>query len=80
MIARLAESQLWQQNLASLIRSGLFSKATTRQSHGIYSVVGMYADGHASAPIAKYSDLARAIDACNVVNRMAILANPLGSN
>jgi hypothetical protein len=27
MTARLAETQLWQQNLASLIRSGLFARA-----------------------------------------------------
>ena len=29
MMTKLAETQLWQQNLASLIRSGLFSRAET---------------------------------------------------
>jgi hypothetical protein len=71
MTARLAETQLWQQNLASLIRSGLFSKAATRQTHGLYVVVGVYADETCSAPLAKYSDFRRANDAANLVNRLA---------
>jgi hypothetical protein len=70
MTARSAETQLWQQNLASLIRSGLFSKAMTRQTNGLYTVVGVYADETYSAPLAKYSDLRRATDAANVVNRL----------
>ena len=70
MTARLAETQLWQQNLASLIRSGLFSKAMTRQTNGLFTVVGVYADETYSAPLAKYADLRRATDAANVVNRL----------
>lgn len=71
MTAKVAETQLWQQNLASLIRSGLFSKACTGESHGLYTVVGVYADETHSAPLAKYSDLRRARDAANLVNRIA---------
>ena len=54
MTARLAETQLWQQNLASLIRSGLFSKAATDEANGLFTVVGVYKDGKCSAPLAKY--------------------------
>ena len=71
MTARLAETQLWQQNLASLIRSGLFSKAATGEMNGLFTVVGVYADETCSAPLAKYSDLRRATDAANLVNRIA---------
>ena len=58
MTAKLAETQLWQQNMASLIRSGLFSKAITGEMNGLYTVVGVYSDETHSAPVAKYSDLA----------------------
>lgn len=71
MTAKLAETQLWQQNLASLIRSGLFCKAATREVNGLYTVVGVYADETSSAPLAKYSDWRRATDAANLVNRIA---------
>jgi hypothetical protein len=71
MTARLAETQLWQQNLASLIRSGLFSKAMVGESNGLYTVVGVYADETCSAPLAKYSEMRRATDAVNLVNRLA---------
>ena len=57
MTAKLAETQLWQQNMASLIRSGLFSKAVTGEMNGLYTVVGVYVDETCSAPLAKYSDL-----------------------
>lgn len=80
MTAKLAETQLWQQNLASLIRSRLFSKAATRQMHGLYTVVGVYADETCSAPLAKYSDLARAVDAANLVNRLANVERPVDTN
>ena len=50
MTARLAETQLWQQNLASLIRSGLFSKAATGEANGLFTVVGVYTDETCSAP------------------------------
>jgi hypothetical protein len=71
MITRLAETQLWQQKLASLIRTGLFSKAMTGETKGLYSVVGVYSDETRSAPLAKYSELRRATDAVNLVNRLA---------
>jgi hypothetical protein len=71
MTAKLAETQLWQQNMASLIRSGLFSEAVTGELNGLYTVVGVYSDRTYSAPLAKYSDLRRATDAANLVNRLA---------
>jgi hypothetical protein len=80
MTAKLAETQLWQENLASLIRSGLFSKAATVESHGLYMVVGIYADGTRSAPLAKYSDFARATDAANLVNRLASAGRSIDRN
>ncbi len=71
MTAKLADTQLWQQNMASLIRSGLFMKASTGELHGLYTVVGIYTDQTYSAPLAKYSDLRRATDAANLVNQLA---------
>jgi hypothetical protein len=71
MTARLAETQLWQQNLASLIRSGLISRAATGEANGLFTVVGIYADQTCSAPLAKYSDLRRAAVAADLVNRIA---------
>jgi hypothetical protein len=80
MTARLAEIQLWQQNLASLIQSGLFSKAATGEVNGLFTVVGVYADETCSAPLAKYSDLRRATDAANLVNRIAKAQGLIESN
>lgn len=71
MIAKLAETQLWQHNLASLIRSGLFLRAERGEFNGLYTVVGIYKDGTCSAPMAKYSDARRAQDASNLVNQLA---------
>ena len=71
MTAKLAETQLWQTNLASLIRSGLFLRAETGELNGLYTVVGIYGDETCSAPMAKYSDARRASDAASVVNRLA---------
>jgi len=71
MIARLAETQLWQQNLALLIRSGLVSRAAMGEANGPFTVVGIHADETCSAPLAKYSDLRRAADATDLVNRIA---------
>jgi uncharacterized membrane protein YcjF (UPF0283 family) len=71
MIARLAETRLWQQNLASLIRSSLFSRAATGVANGLFTVVGINAGETCSAPLAKYSDLRRAADATDLVNRTA---------
>jgi hypothetical protein len=80
MTTKVAETQLWQQNLASLIRSGLFSRAATGELNGLFTVVGIYADQTSSAPLAKYSDLRRAIDAANLVNRLAVIQGPVESN
>jgi hypothetical protein len=78
--AKLAGTQLWQQDLASLIRSGLFSRAATGEANGLFTVVGVYTDETCSAPLAKYSDLRRAADATNVVNRIARVQGPVESN
>ena len=80
MTAKFAETQLWQQNLASLIRSGLFSKAASGKVNGLFTVVGVYMDGTCSAPLAKYSDLRRAADAADLVNRIARVQGPAESN
>ena len=71
MFAKLAETQLWQQNLASLIRSGLFKRAEMGEFHGLYTVVGIYSDETVSAPLAKYADARRASDATDLVNKLA---------
>ena len=71
MTAKLADIQLWQRNLATLIRSGLFSRAETAEINGLYAVVGVYGDGTLSAPVAKYGDRLRAGDAALLVNQLA---------
>jgi hypothetical protein len=71
MTAKLAETQLWQRNLASLVRSGLFTKADTGEQHGLFTVVGVYHNGTQSAPVAKYADWRRAHDAALLVNQLA---------
>jgi hypothetical protein len=80
MTADLAVTRLWQQNLVSLIRSGLFSRAATGEAHGLFTVVGVYTDGTCSAPLAKYSDLRRAADAANLVNRISRAQGLVESN
>lgn len=71
MSAKLAETQLWQRNLASLIRSGLFIRAETGEANGLHTVVGVYGDGTFSAPLAKYADSRRALDAAELANLLA---------
>ena len=71
MTARSAETQLWQQSLASLIRSGPVSRAATGEANGLFTVVGIYADETCSASLAKYSGWRRAADAADLVNRIA---------
>ena len=80
MTAKMAETLLWQQNLASLIRSGLFSQAATGEANGLFTVVGVYTDETCSAPLAKYSDWSRAADAAQLVNRIARVPGPAESN
>jgi hypothetical protein len=71
MAVKLAETQLWQRNLASLIRSGLFLRAETGRTNGLFTVVGVYGDGSCSAPLAKYSDQRRATDAAELANLLS---------
>ena len=71
MPTKLADTQLWQRNLASLIRSGLFTRAETGEFHGLHTVVGVYTDGTSSAPLAKYADVRRAHDAAYLSNQLA---------
>ncbi len=79
MMTKLADTQLWQQNMASLIRSGLFSRAETGEMYGLYTVVGIYSDETCSAPLAKYSDARRAYDAAHLVNQLA-KGRPMGGS
>ena len=80
MMTKLAETQLWQQNLASLIRSGLFTRAETGEQNHLFTVVGVYGDETFSAPLAKYSDARRASDAALLVNQLAKSVPVVGSN
>lgn len=80
MLTKLADTQLWQQNAASLIRSGLFSRAETGELHGLFTVVGIYGDETCSAPLAKYSDARRASDAAHLVNQLAKGKPAVGNN
>jgi hypothetical protein len=41
------------------------------EANGPFTVVGIHADETCSAPLAKYSDLRRAADATDLVNRIA---------
>ena len=80
MTTTMTETTLWQRNLASLIRSGLFARAEVIGSRGLHAVVGVYGDGTHSAPLAKYADRRRAEDAVLVVHRIAEPSVPAGLN
>ncbi len=80
MSAKLAEIQLWQRNLASLIRSGLFSRAEAAEDRGLFKVFGVYGDGSHSAPLAKYADARRATDAAELANLLARSDRPVENN
>jgi hypothetical protein len=80
MQTKLAETQLWQRNLASLIRSGLFQRAETGEMHGLHTVIGIYGDGSRSAPLAKYADARRASDAATLANTLAKTGQPIEAN
>jgi hypothetical protein len=80
MQTKLAETQLWQRNLASLIRSGLFQRAETGEMHGLHTVIGIYSDGSHSAPLAKYADARRALDAASLANSLAKTGQPIEAN
>lgn len=70
MVLRVSNTALWQRNLASLIRSGLFDRAEVVEYRGLYIVVGVYGDGSHSAPLAKYADPRRAEDALTLVGQL----------
>lgn len=80
MNVKMAETQLWQRNLASLIRSGLFVRAEIGKSHGLFTVIGIYGDGSHSAPLAKYSDQRRATDAAELANELAKIDRSVEDN
>jgi hypothetical protein len=80
MTTKLADIQLWQRSLASLIRSGLFQRADTGELNGLHTVVGIYSDGTHSAPLAKYADARRARDAANLSNHLAETMRPAEAN
>lgn len=80
MTLKLSDTQLWQHNLVSLIRSGMFLRAGIGESRGLHTVVGIYGDGTTSAPMAKYADPRRASDAVEIVNRLAEVKAPIESN
>ncbi|HEX8199454.1 MAG TPA: hypothetical protein VF590_03125 [Isosphaeraceae bacterium] len=80
MLTKLADTQLWQRNLASLIKSGLFVRAETGELNGLHTVVGLYADGTSSAPLAKYADVRRAHDAAFLVNQLVATDLAVGTN
>jgi hypothetical protein len=77
---KLAEITLWQRNLASLIRSGLYQRAAVVEAQGLFVVVGVYDDGSQSAPLAKYSDRRRARDAMDLVENLVELGLPVETN
>ena len=80
MTTILAETTLWQRNLASLIRSGLFNRAEVIPFRGLDAIVGVYGDGSHSAPLAKYSNRRRAEDAVAVVHGLAEPKVPAEAN
>jgi hypothetical protein len=80
MVIKLSEIQRWQRNLASLIKSGLLTRAETGELNGLYTVVGVYGDGQRSAPVAKYADFRRAEDAAMIVNKLATELETAQSN
>lgn len=80
MLMKLAQTQLWQRTLASLIRSGFYTRAEIGEHNGLHTVVGVYADGSLSAPFAKYADSRRAMDAAHIANVLAQSDSPVESN
>ena len=80
MTTKFAETTLWQRNLASLIRSGLFQRAEVAMLRGLHAVVGVYGDGSHSAPLAKYADPRRAEDALMIVSRLSKPGIPAEAN
>ncbi len=80
MTTMIAETTLWQRNLASLIRSGLFRTVEVTPYKGLHAVVGVYEDGSHSAPLAKYSETRRAAYARNQVLHLAEPVVPVEAN
>ena len=80
MTTTIAQTTLWQQNLASLIRSGLFVRAEIVELRGLHVIFGVYKDGSHSAPLAKYGDPRRAEDALTIVQRLTNSSVPVETN
>jgi len=80
MMTKLTEVTLWQRNLASLIRSGLFQRAEIIEVQHLYSVVGIYNDGSTSASLAKYGHRRRAEDALLLVQQLCETGLPVDVN
>jgi hypothetical protein len=80
MLMKLAETTLWQRNLASLIRSGLLAQAEIGEVNNLYAIIGVYSDGCRSAALAKYADRRRAEDALNVVHHLVETGVPVNVN
>jgi hypothetical protein len=80
MLIKLAEVALWQRNLASLIRSGLFKHAEIQEVFGLFAVIGVYGDDSRSAPLAKYADRRRAEDALILIGRLVEADHPVNAN
>ena len=59
---------------------GSLFQSSYGEANGLFTVVGVYTDETCSAPLAKYSDLRRAADAANLVNRIARVQGPVESN
>jgi len=71
MTTMFAETTLWQRNLASLIRSGLFVRAEVIGHKGLHAVVGVYPDGSHSAPLAKYGEVRRAENSVSMIRGLS---------
>jgi hypothetical protein len=80
MTFKLADVTLWQRNLASLIRSGLFQHAEILAAQGLFTIVVVYDDGSRSAPLAKYADRRRAEDVLNLVDCLLTPGLPVDDN
>jgi hypothetical protein len=80
MLMKLAEVTLWQRNLASLIRSGLFKRAEIIEVYTLFAVIGVYSDESPSAPLAKYADRRRAEDALLLVDQLIAADFPVNAN
>jgi hypothetical protein len=80
MTMKLAEITLWQRNLASMIRTGVYRRAEIIEAQCLFMVVGIDDDGARSAALAKYGDRRRAEDALNLVLNLIESEPPVEAN